>query len=315
MISVIVPVYNAGPYLQELIQSILNQTNPDLELLLVDDGSTDGSGEFCDLMAEKDSRIRVFHKENGGQSSARNFGLEQARGDLIAFADHDDVLHPRMYETLMRGLNQTGAFVCACGFQNTDDGDIPKIDYAKPILPVEAIPRETIISRFFTPDWHIPVWNKLYRREAIKELRFHDAMLGEDNLFSYRILKQCNMVAFCPTVLYFQRMHGDNFEFTGISHLVELLQAKQTVLEDMKTSFPAEYRSGQKRFIYECVRIYNLYAAQENDEYATQRNASVNILKNQLRDVVKAEIPLAHKIKLELFVLTRKYRSKKQIVL
>ena len=112
MISVIVPVYNAGVYLRPLINSALTQTWNNLELILVDDGSTDGSADICDAAAAKDSRVRVIHKENGGQSAARNAGLAIAAGEYIAFADHDDLLHPRMYEYMMEAMQQYDTQVC-----------------------------------------------------------------------------------------------------------------------------------------------------------------------------------------------------------
>lgn len=315
MISVIVPVYNAGHFLDALVQSILHQTYPDFELLLIDDGSTDGSGNTCDALAVIDHRIRVFHKENGGQSSARNLGLEQARGDLIAFADHDDILHPRMYETLVNAMEKAGAKVSACQFQNTADSDISGIDFSKPIEPTESVPQECVISRFFTPAWHIPVWNKLYRKELVQNLRFHHAMLGEDNLFSYRILKQCELIAFCPTALYFQRMHGNNFEFTGLRYMVDLIKAKQTILEDIKKCFPAEYRLGQKQYIYECVRIYNMYAARNNPELQAQTEESAELLRRELKSILGAKIPFAHKHKLLKFFVSGKRKIGEQIVL
>ncbi len=315
MVSVIVPVYNAGCFLKELIESVLSQTYTDIELLLIDDGSTDGSGLLCDEYAKTDPRVRSIHKQNGGQSSARNLGLECARGELIAFADHDDVLHPRMYETLINAMDQTGADISACMFENTENDVINRIDFTKPILPAETVKWEWLVERFFTPDWHIPVWNKLYRKELLEGICFHDARLGEDNLFSYRVLKRCGEVAFCPSVMYFQRMHGGNFEFTGVKYMVDLLGAKQTILADIKKSFPGEYRACQKRYIYECVRIYNLYAAFEDQQYASQRAAVVDMLKLAIKDGLYADIPLAHKLKIAWFVSSKKARTGQQIVL
>ena len=102
MISVIVPVYNAEKYLRRCVESIQRQTYPNIEILLVDDGSEDESGRLCDRLAGEDPRIRVIHKKNGGQASARNAGLRQAEGELIGFADNDDVLERDMYEVLYR---------------------------------------------------------------------------------------------------------------------------------------------------------------------------------------------------------------------
>lgn len=297
MISVIIPVYNAGTYLIPLVQSVLGQSYSDLEVILIDDGSKDGSGVVCDGLAQADARVRVFHKENGGQSTARNLGLEEARGELIAFADHDDVLHPKLYETLKQAMEQSGANVGACQFENTPNERIPELDYTKPILPWETVPQQEIIHRFFTPAWHIPVWNKLYRREVVDGLRFHGAMLGEDNLFSYRVLKRCEFLAFCPSVLYFQRMHGNNFEFTGLRCMVDLIQAKETILRDIRSAFPCEYPEAQVKFLYECVRIYNLYAKSGNPEFEPQRQQVLSILRDHACGLLRSPMPAGHKLK------------------
>lgn len=106
MISVIVPVYNTKAYLGRCVDSLLRQTYRDLEIILVDDGSTDGSGELCDSYAAGDERVRVFHKENGGSSSARNLGLDKAAGEYVGFVDSDDYVDPDMYERLYAGIRE-----------------------------------------------------------------------------------------------------------------------------------------------------------------------------------------------------------------
>ena len=108
LISVIVPVYNIKEYLDRCVRSIMNQTYQNLEILLVDDGSTDGSGELCEKLAKEDTRIRVFHKKNGGSSSARNLGIREAKGEYLGFIDSDDYIEPDMYELLADGIVRYG---------------------------------------------------------------------------------------------------------------------------------------------------------------------------------------------------------------
>ena len=114
LISVIIPIYNVEAYLDECVQSILSQTHKQLEIILVDDGSPDGCPAMCDAWAEKDSRIRVIHKENGGLSDARNVGIDAATGDYIAFVDSDDWIVPEMYEKMLAALKKENADICAC---------------------------------------------------------------------------------------------------------------------------------------------------------------------------------------------------------
>ena len=116
LISVIVPVYNVENYLPRCLDSIINQTYTNLEILLVDDGATDNSGKLCDEYAQKDNRIRVFHKENGGVSSARNMGLDNATGEYIAFVDSDDYIDKCMYEIMLNSSVQNNADIVVCGY-------------------------------------------------------------------------------------------------------------------------------------------------------------------------------------------------------
>ena len=124
-ISIIVPVHNAAGTLEDAIDSALSQTYRNMELILVDDGGTDGSPALCDAAAERDSRVRAFHMEDRGVSAARNFGLEKARGEYIAFLDADDVLHPSLLMTLLTMLEKTGADYAGCGFEKRHEGEAP----------------------------------------------------------------------------------------------------------------------------------------------------------------------------------------------
>jgi glycosyltransferase involved in cell wall biosynthesis len=116
LISVIVPVYNAEKFLDQCLESIVAQTYPHLEILVVDDGSTDGSGEKCDRWAERDERIRVIHQPNGGHSAARNTALDAMTGELVAMVDSDDVLHPEFAATLLDVMRQTGCDIAVGGY-------------------------------------------------------------------------------------------------------------------------------------------------------------------------------------------------------
>ena len=131
-ISVIVPVYNVEQYLERCVDSIINQTYKNLEILLVNDGSTDNSGQLCDELAKKDDRIRVIHKENGGLSDARNVGIDEAEAELIGFIDSDDYIDEDMYETLYRQLRESNADLSMCGhydvFHQIPEKQVPHHD-------------------------------------------------------------------------------------------------------------------------------------------------------------------------------------------
>ena len=138
LISVIIPIYNVEKYLNKCIDSIINQTYKNLEIILVDDGSPDNCPQICDEYAKKDNRIKVIHKKNGGVSSARNVGLINSTGNYIGFIDPDDYIEPIMYEKLLKVLKESNTLVSMCGFYKIKDNKIIKIDnYDEKIISSE----------------------------------------------------------------------------------------------------------------------------------------------------------------------------------
>ena len=157
MVSIIVPVYKSKDTLKRCVESLLAQTVEDTEMILVDDGSPDGSGELCDKLAEEDSRIRVIHKENGGVSSARNVGIEAAKGDYLLFADSDDYVEQDMVEKLLSGIGNDD--IAICGFHHHYQGrDIVRI----PEVPGQS-GEENFLALYGEGFLNMP-WNKLYKR-------------------------------------------------------------------------------------------------------------------------------------------------------
>lgn len=192
-ISIIVPVYKVEQYLPRCIDSILAQTFTDFELLLVDDGSPDNCGKICDEYAEKDARIRVFHKENGGVSSARNLGLDNARGKYIGFVDSDDYIFPMMYETLLSGFAFDVQLSCVSvytgQYRESSSADILNLD-------------ETIEMCFLSSMW-TTIWNKLFLRDYVNHLRFDiSVQIAEDVLFLSQYLQRIHSSCFINSTFY-----------------------------------------------------------------------------------------------------------------
>ena len=169
LISVIVPVYKVENYLDCCVQSIVNQTYSNLEIILIDDGSPDASGAMCDAWAEKDSRIRVIHQQNAGGGAARNAGLDAARGERIAFVDSDDYIAPDCYQYL-HTLLEEGADIAECDFVETERNDAVfgtdagEISFYTPLEAMRCHIRDTAFRQL--------IWNKLYRRETVGDIRF-----------------------------------------------------------------------------------------------------------------------------------------------
>lgn len=195
MISVIIPVYNTGRYLPALIESIENQTYQDLEIVFINDGSTDGSESILDAFALKDSRVKVIHQKNGGVSAARNAGLDVATGDYITFADSDDTLEPDLYETLMALVKEYHVEISHCSYNRIQNGQVKPVGNTGKIYlhtQVEAL-RELTCGSLFTGG----CWNKLYSRELFDGIRFDPSLkLSEDELINFQVFSRVDTIVY-----------------------------------------------------------------------------------------------------------------------
>lgn len=180
LISVIVPVYNIIPYLPRCVESLRTQTYENLEILLIDDGSTDETPALCDRLATEDERIRVFHKKNGGPSSARNFGLQQAGGEYVGFVDSDDYVDADMYERLYGAIEKTGMPVAQVGRDEIDkDGNIlPNI--CEPVATEQVIPAEDFLKELLMHRGDCSFCTKLLRKDLFTIEQFPVGALNED---------------------------------------------------------------------------------------------------------------------------------------
>ena len=209
LISVIVPVYKAEKYLPACLDSLLAQTYQNFELLLVDDGSPDKCWEILQQYAAQDARVRIFRKENGGVSSARNFGLRQAKGEYIGFVDSDDFVAPQYLEWMHRALQQTNTELAVCGYRK-----VPKEADPAGIAPAAEKPE---IKTFSLAEYSFDytqceaanqyVWRILYKRSLCKELYFDEQLfIGEDTFFFVQVLLQAKGLALVKAPLYFYRI-------------------------------------------------------------------------------------------------------------
>ena len=200
LISIIIPVYNIAAYLPRCLDSVCKQTYPNLEIILIDDGSTDESLKICQNYAQQNPRIRVFHQENKGVSAARNLGLEQLTGDFFAFIDGDDWVVAHCMERLLKLAEDYQADIAqACSLQQQDD-HLPTFTqrvYAKGLVPTQDV----FLNSPFPNTSNI--WAKLYRTSALKNLRFNPTYaLGEDDLFFFEAVQLAKRVAATEEPLY-----------------------------------------------------------------------------------------------------------------
>ncbi|MDO5544826.1 MAG: glycosyltransferase [Eubacteriales bacterium] len=252
LISVVVPVYRVEKYLDHCIQSIVEQTYQNLEVLLVDDGSPDGSGEICDRWAQRDSRVRVFHKENAGAGAARNTALDAAAGDLIAFVDSDDYLHPNLFSHLY-SLMEDGVDIAECEIGMTETDDLPMDDGTGAEIMVcdtEEALRLHIQDQVFrqTPP------NKLYRRECVGDIRFPEGNLIDDEFFTYQVLGNAKKLAHSSACMYAYRQQSGSAMHKPYSlRRLQGLDAKLQRLAYFEQRFPALVWEAKADLLMTCL--------------------------------------------------------------
>lgn len=202
-ISVIIPVYQVEKYLAKCLDSVINQTYHNLEIILVDDGSTDRCPSICDEYAARDARIKVIHQTNKGLSAARNSGLQIASGELISFVDSDDYIEPRMLEILSDRMNDTDADIVIGNYVFiSESGEIDlSLSWR---IQAEELNSQEALSKLQTPfNWfYVPAWNKLYRRELFDDISFPEGKLNEDQFVVHKLFSKATKVATVKDIVY-----------------------------------------------------------------------------------------------------------------
>lgn len=285
MISVIVPVYKAEKYLYRCVDSILAQSHTDFELLLINDGSPDNSGAICDEYAAKDSRVRVFHKENGGVSSARNLGLDNAKGEWITFIDADDFVHRDFLGSLF-GTHDVdlvvGSFLVV-GSDEKKNGILEERLYDKVDLR-EAISTLSLLINFLVP------WGKLFKRDIILnncivfDVNIHS---GEDSLFVYTYLTYISSLYSCDKPYYFYERgnQGLSQSIHDIAHNFYAMDAFSCTLKKLESSFD----SCLYDVYISCMKIYCVRSIQ----YIYQSKGSLKT-KYELVKMMSNNVHLKH---------------------
>ena len=229
-ISIIVPVYKAERFLNACIASILAQTFTDFELILVDDGSPDSCPALCDAAAAKDSRIRVIHKKNGGQSTARNAGLDAAHGEWIAFVDSDDTITPDYCAKLYAAVQATGAQMAVCNYRQVDESGQPlKEQYlhvrAEVLDQKQALEHCTLLP-------YMVVWNKLFHAAIFEKLRFRENLIYEDTILMAQAIEQTEKVVNIPDQMYlYRKVRGSTMNSKVTLRNLDRVEANYAVFE------------------------------------------------------------------------------------
>lgn len=260
LISVIVPVYNAERYLPECLDSLLVQTYQNFELLLVDDGSPDKCWEILQQYAAQDARVRIFRKENGGVSAARNFGLQQAKGEYIGFVDSDDFVAPQYLEWMYRALQQTNTELAVCEYRKVQKEESPMCT-----APVAGEPEIKVFSLAeYSFDYtqceaaNQYVWCMLCKRSLCKELYFDEQLfIGEDTYFFIQVLLQTKGLALVKAPLYFYRIWPESAcrrPFTQKHYTA--VETWSRIYEMTQQTDPLLKNSAEQMLVLACAHAY-----------------------------------------------------------
>lgn len=234
LISVIVPIYKVEKYLNKCVDSILNQTYKNLEVILVDDGSPDQCGTICDEYAKKDQRVKVIHKENGGLSDARNAGMDLMMGTYVAFVDSDDWIEPDMYEKLLMSLHQFHADMAFGGVADEleQDGLVTRTktsDYGKTPCAEDNI---SAMKRYFHGSW--AAWDKLYKADLFEGIRYPVGEINEDEAIVLKLLNRCRLVCYTNEIFYHYMKREDGKSITNASFSRKKLDWQKHCAENLR---------------------------------------------------------------------------------
>lgn len=235
LVSVIVPVYNVEPFLRQCLDSIIGQTYPNLEIILVDDGSTDNSGRICDEYGLADDRIKVVHKANGGLSSARNSGLSIANGDYIAFVDSDDWLDLNAFDLCnVHIVKQEYPDILMYGYRRVT----PSETYDLVLSDPPADPKGALMRLVNTVEFIPSVWSRIFKRSLICNLNFFEGRVYEDVPFSLCAHMNARSFSYLPQTLYNYRSNVNSISYVMKENIIDLYCNLQDVLYIIKESDP-----------------------------------------------------------------------------
>lgn len=308
LISVIVPVYNAGHYLRKCLDTIRNQTYPHIEIICVDDHSTDSSGALCDEYAAMDSRIRVIHKkENGGLSEARNTGMWLAKGEYLAFIDSDDWVDRRFLECLYDSMIRYDGDIAQCGYVSiTDEAFAVKQSVGKETVSVisgkEALRKLYSVPEEYASVLYTIVCNKLYKKSILSGLRFPKGRMYEDQFFTYRCFDRADRVSVRTEKLYYYRQSSGSltrsayhirFQDSLIAHSrqIRYFKSRDRDFAEIVTA----------RMMPLCILHYEI--SEYEEDARAKRNAYRYAWKYFIPYLQNEKVGLKHKLKAIVFLL------------
>lgn len=290
VVSIIMPAYNADRYLDEAISSVLSQSDSDWELLIVDDGSSDATGDIIDRYAAEDARIRVWHQENAGMSVARNVALDNARGDLLAFIDADDVMHPDFLKIMKEGMAQSGTKM-VIGAAEWFDGE-SKLEniYHLPDGKLSTVDSHAAVEdALYQRKYDNAVWGKLYARQLWGDLRFQPGIGYEDLDLFYRLWLPAQKIGVVDVALYGYRQHEESYMHTFSMRRTDSLDVADRLCSRLGNKSEALRRGAEVRRFAAYYNILTLLYANDADAPDVEKDCMAVVKKESRKVLVNSK--------------------------
>ena len=299
LISIIIPIYNAEKYLSNCLDSVCSQTYKNLEIILINDGSKDRSGQICEKYATKDTRIKIIHQENKGLILSRNLGLEKATGEYIGFVDADDEIHPQMYETLLKYSLKYKADIVSCNYLLTQKLKtlLPQEFQAEPIQELTTTAdffmafADSKIKSGYSDDVGILVWNKLFRKAALpKDIKFEQEYIGaEDAAWLFKLASHIKKIVKLSAVfyIYYKRANSMTTSHKVIVPLNDYRIWKTFVEICQSNKYPA-YQKGLQWLVYKAIGLaFLLLFVDTNNVYSSTLEEIISLIRRNFFSVIR----------------------------
>ena len=280
-VSVIIPVYNVHRYIERCVKSVIDQTYRNIEIILVDDGSTDNSGRICDFLQKKDSRVKVYHKNNGGLSDARNYGIIKSNGDYIFFLDSDDYISMELIELLLYSSIYHKTDLVISGLHDFYEGELIRSDDIKKNKDF-IISKEECYRKMFTQDQiDVNATAKLYKRQLFNDIQFPVGLPYEDIQIVDKIVEKCRSISVITYRGYYYLQRPDSIMYSSMSKdKLILIDKTEELLNFIKSKYPNLEIYALRRYIY--CNFHLLGRSIINDQFIDiSRQLRKNILKHK----------------------------------
>lgn len=283
LISIIIPVYNVEKYINNCMESVCRQTYQNLEIILVDDGAKDSSGNICDEWAKKDSRIVVIHKMNGGLSDARNVGIQAASGKYLMFIDSDDIVSELLVEHLYSGITEADAQISICDPVHLRPDEQPLYQHAKKQKYYNA--EDALCEMMYQTSFLFSAWGKLYRAELFNDICFPVGLLFEDVAVMYKLFAKCEKIVYTDAKLY-GYLHRENSITTAkfSKRDCDILGICKKQVAFAENFSPKVYKAAMTYQVVGALRVY--LNASNSDEFQEEIQFCKKIIRQNIKNVL-----------------------------